>query len=137
MLATSARWKPPNGVFGRYKITITDLDDDNNTFDTAILPGTQRRYMIDEYAGEPIIPDEDFIVNVEYVGKMPAPLLACGSRSTLTMVHIAGGASRVTLTHLTEDGRAHPATRTFALRRCRTPQHFCAAECHASTSARC
>lgn len=92
--------------------------------------------MIDEYAGEPIIPDEDFIVNVEYVGKMPAPMLARGSRGTLTMVHIAGGASRPMLTRLTVGGRARPETRTFALRRCRTLLHFCAAECHVSTSAR-
>jgi len=70
----------------RFKLEITETDAEPGSFrssrrfnssrrlqldhlktkETFILPGTQTRYFLDEYANEPIIPGEDFNVNVKW-----------------------------------------------------------------------
>lgn len=53
----------------QFALTEHDRDDDPDTEDETlvyVLPGNQSGFMIDEFSGEPIIPDETFTIHLAY-----------------------------------------------------------------------
>jgi len=56
-------------VLLRYRVNVTEIEGITQSHDVehVILDGHHTQYFLDEFAGEPIIPGEQFNIIVEYV----------------------------------------------------------------------
>lgn len=104
-------WKPPAGVRANeieYKMEVTDMDSENHEKEVFILPGSRTKYMIDQLAGEPIIPDEQFLIALAYVSKRRVALTPNAIYSLLRPPP-TDGATSATKTVRMAAGKATPS----------------------------